>query len=74
MTDEGGRFFLHAHDRDFVEFFDHSPDVYFQVTLPGGRVHSTRRDMRWNVGRVEHFMVEVPEAELAGHGGDSYPW
>ena len=65
-ADEHGRFVIAARERDFREFLDESPDVYFEVTLPDGRAHSTRHDVRWNVGRVERFVVEVPGELLKG--------
>jgi hypothetical protein len=74
ITDHNGRFVLGYERRDFRELFERKPDVYLEIYgsataldpgRPGDRpIYSTRDAVRFNAGRHEFFMIEIPHDQL----------
>ena len=71
ITGAGGRFEIVSEMRDFRDFFDVKPDIYLKVYTRDGvkEIHTTKKGVRWNAGRVEDFEVLIPRKEL----GESAP-
>ncbi len=79
-TDEEGRFTIHTELRDFREFLEKRPDLYFRVARrPGSEwVHSTEKGARLGVGEEHEILVPAGgfrpgDARLAavGDGGET---
>jgi FtsP/CotA-like multicopper oxidase with cupredoxin domain len=72
VTSKDGRFEISSDKPAFRDFLNESPDVYLDVRLPDGRVHSTRHDLRWRAGHLERITIAVPPeaAPERGNKGD----
>jgi hypothetical protein len=74
VTGEDGHFALGYEGDDFQELFERKPDIYLEVygsatARDPGRtgdspIFSTRTAVRFNAGRHEFFMVEIPRDQL----------
>ena len=74
VTDRNGHFALGYEGKDFEEIFERKPDIYLEIygsatARDPGRtgdspVYSTRNTVRFNAGRREFFMIEIPRDQL----------
>lgn len=66
VTLPDGTFAILFREDDYREgFFDQKPDLYLLVKKPGGEVlHSTEADTRFESGRHESFVMQIPRATL----------
>lgn len=82
VTDAGGSFQLGYQEKDFREIFESRPDIYLEIygratAQDPGRtgdrpIFTTRSAVRFNAGRNEYFVVEIPRGDLGAEdpGGD----
>jgi hypothetical protein len=74
VTDQNGHFALGYEGQDFGELFERKPDIYLEIygsatvrepDRPGDSpIYSTGRTVRFNAGRREFFMIEIPRDQL----------
>lgn len=79
ITDSNGAFSIGYEGKDFKELFEKRPDIYFDIfgsaTIedpgrPGDKpIYTTKRYIRFNAGRREYFVIEIPRDQL----GDDAP-
>lgn len=74
ITASDGTFSLGYEGKDFQELFEKRPDIYLDIygsatAKDPGRVgdkpiHTTKRHVRFNAGRREFFLIEIPHDKL----------
>ena len=66
VTNEKGSFEIFYGKKDFRDdFFDRKPDIYLIVKNAKGEVlYSSKDRVRWNAGKKEKFIVEIPKELL----------
>lgn len=74
ITAQDGTFALGYEGKDFKELFERSPDIYLNIygsatAKDPGRardapIYTTKKHVRWNAGRQEYFVVEIPHDQL----------
>jgi len=70
VTGKEGTFELIYGEKDFRELFERKPDIYLTLyAAPCRLLLDTKKQVRWNAGKAEHFEIEIDRDTL----GDSAP-
>jgi len=74
ITGSDGTFAIGYEGKDFQELFEKRPDIYLVIygsattRDPGVAgdmpIYTTKRSIRFNAGRQEHFVIEIPREQL----------
>jgi hypothetical protein len=74
ITDSNGTFSIGYEGKDFQELFEKRPDIYLDIygsatakdpSRTGDKpIYATKRHVRFNAGRREFFMIEIPLDQL----------
>lgn len=74
ITASDGSFSIGYEGKDFQELFDRRPDIYLDIygsataREPGragdSPIYTTKKHVRFNAGRREHFKIEIPHGRL----------
>jgi len=72
ITDNEGRFEIKYAGSDFKELFDKRPDIYFKIMDLAGKtvLYTTSDSVRWDTGRDEFFIIEIPVHKLPPRTND----
>lgn len=81
VTAQNGTFELGYEGKDFQELFEKHPDIYLNIYASAAvkdpsrtkdtPIYSTKKHVRWNAGRREHFIVEIPHNQLGEDAPDN---
>ena len=68
ITDCDGSFRIVSQLKDFRDFFDNKPDIYFKIFMqpvhPAApvEIYNTLNAIVWNAGNLQYIVVEIPHA------------
>lgn len=69
VTDAEGRFEIIFDMKDFKDFLDTRPDIYFKVYSSDrtSLIHSTADAVRWNMGTISEHEILIPTGDMRTH-------
>ncbi|MFX0199308.1 MAG: C25 family cysteine peptidase [Candidatus Hodarchaeota archaeon] len=69
-TDKDGNFEIVYEGEDYKELFEQKPDIYLKIQTPDRKrtIHTTEDKVRFEAGKKEHFIVDIPKEEIEPEG------